>query len=187
MLKTTLQFLAIFILSAAFVLGIHLLLTVRIPPASGDGLPTVQGADLTATALCFVPTANYDGYVLSNQIWTPTPNAVQSGVATALFTSGLLQGDAKRGEKVFFGVGECSSCHRVAPGDPLVGTSLQGVSSWGAYRIPGMSAKDYLLESILHPDDYVVPGMPAGIMPRTYVDRLTNLQIGDLIAYMLTL
>jgi hypothetical protein len=50
-----------------------------------------------------------------------------------------------------------------------------------------MSAKEYLLESILHPDDFIVPGMPAGIMPRTYADKLTNLQIGDLVAYMLTL
>jgi mono/diheme cytochrome c family protein len=187
MLKSTLQFLAIFVLSAAFVMGIHILLMARIPPVSSTGSPTVPGADLTATALCFVPTGDYDSYVLSNQIWTPTPNMVQAGVATALYTSGLLQGDTKRGEKVFFGVGECSSCHRIAPGDTLIGTSLQGIANWGAYRVQGMSAKEYLLDSILHPDAYVVPGMPAGIMPRTYADRLTNLQIGDLVAYLLTL
>jgi mono/diheme cytochrome c family protein len=187
MLKPILQFLAMFVLSVAFVVGIHLLLTVRIQLPSNPGYPTVQGADLTATALCFVPTAQYESYLLSNQIWTPTPNAVQSAMATALFTSGLLQGDPKKGEVVFFGVGECGSCHRVTPGDTLVGTSLQGISNWGAYRKPGMSAKEYLLESILHPDDFIVPGMPAGIMPRTYADKLTNLQIGDLVAYMLTL
>lgn len=45
----------------------------------------------------------------------------------------------------------------------------------------------YLRTSILHPNDYVVPGYPESLMPQNYAEILTEAEINDLIAYLLTL
>jgi hypothetical protein len=54
-------------------------------------------------------------------------------------------------------------------------------------RVSGQSAADYLRSSIVEPQAYVVEGFSAGIMPATYVDVLTEQQINDLVAYLLSL
>ena len=53
--------------------------------------------------------------------------------------------------------------------------------------VEGLSATDYLRQSILEPDAYVVDGWPAGQMLPVYGDRLTENQIESLVEYLLTL
>jgi len=45
----------------------------------------------------------------------------------------------------------------------------------------------YLRTSITHPNDFIVPGYPESLMPQTYGEILTEAEIDDLIAYLLTL
>ena len=84
-------------------------------------------------------------------------------------------------------LGACGICHSVEAGDDGVGPSLAGVGTRAASTVPGLSAEEYLRQSILDPDAYVVEGYRAGQMLPIYEERLTGAQIESLVAYLLSL
>jgi cytochrome c2 len=92
-----------------------------------------------------------------------------------------------RGSALFSGKGRCATCHSLSPGTTIVGPSLAGIAGRAAERIPGVQAADYLEESILRPDKYKVPGFELAVMDASLAKTLTTDEIGDLVAYMLTL
>jgi len=102
---------------------------------------------------------------------------------------GSVAGDAAAGEKVFNEVAApaCNTCHSLEADQVLVGPSLAGIGSVAGSREAGKSAADYLRESIADPNGYVVDGFSANLMPATYGGQLTEQQIEDLVAYMMTL
>ena len=73
------------------------------------------------------------------------------------------------------------------PGVVLVGPSFDGIATRAAGRVPGLSAEEYLRESILDPDAYVVDGFPAGQMLQNFSELLTEEEIDSLVAFLLTL
>lgn len=80
----------------------------------------------------------------------------------------------------------CSSCHSV-DSTAEVGPSLAGIASRAASRVAGQSAEQYLFSAIVRPDDFVVPGYAAGLMPNTYAAVLSPQHIRDLISFLQTL
>jgi len=101
-------------------------------------------------------------------------------------------GDPEAGRKLFTRSAPgtntgCRICHSLEPDVRLVGPSLAGMATRAATRVPGMSAQDYLLQSIVDPDAYVVEGYPKGQMVRDSAQRLSTEQIDDLVAFLLTL
>ncbi len=101
-----------------------------------------------------------------------------------------VTGDPARGEALFkapavAGQAGCTSCHSLEPDVTLVGPSLAGIGSRAAERVPGMSAAEYLKQSLLEPNAYVVEGFPQGVMPA--YNGLSEQELQDLIAYLLTL
>lgn len=84
--------------------------------------------------------------------------------------------------------GGCSACHSVKPGDDRpVAPSLGGIADRAGDRIAGLSPEEYLRESIIDPNAYIVEGFRAGQMLPIYEDRLTPEEIDSLIEYLLTL
>lgn len=79
----------------------------------------------------------------------------------------------------------CSTCHSLDAGVVVVGPSLAGVATRAETRVQGMSAEQYLRDSIIKPDDFVVPGFP-NAMQRNFGDTLTGDQINDIIAFLMT-
>ncbi len=82
-------------------------------------------------------------------------------------TEGLTQsGIVKMGEALYQGKGNCKVCHKDDGGR---GPNLDRVGELAAGRKDGISAKDYLMESLLDPTVYVVEGfgpiMPAADKP----------------------
>src|SRR5262245_31601042 len=74
---------------------------------------------------------------------------------------------AAAGEKIFREKGQCTTCHTLGgPGGR--GPDLGGVGARAATRKPGTSAKAYLIESLINPAAFLVPGYP-NIMPK--IDR----------------
>ena len=64
----------------------------------------------------------------------------------------------QRGRWVFFGKGRCIVCHKVeAIGDGQRGPDLTEIGIVAATRRPGQSAAEYLLESIVKPEAFLVP------------------------------
>ena len=70
----------------------------------------------------------------------------------------------KAGEEIFKGKGTCEICHRIGQKGTRA-PDLAGVGGRAAKSKPGMSAKAYLIESLLDPAAHLVQGYPA-IMPK---------------------
>jgi ferredoxin/cytochrome c2 len=103
-----------------------------------------------------------------------------------------LAAESDAGESLFFentlGTNTgCRICHSLEEGVVLVGPSLDGIASRAATRIPGVTAEDYIRESILDPAEYVVEGFPAGQMLQNFEELLTAEDIDNLVAFLLTL
>jgi ferredoxin/coenzyme F420-reducing hydrogenase delta subunit len=99
--------------------------------------------------------------------------------------------DPEKGEDLFGapairGGAGCDVCHSVRPGEVRVGPSLAGIGSIAAERVPGLSAEEYLRQSILEPDAFVVDGFRPGLMLPVGED-LSEEELGHLLAYLLTL
>ncbi|HQV28099.1 MAG TPA: c-type cytochrome [Thermoflexales bacterium] len=116
---------------------------------------------------------------------TPTPQPIVDSEPGVLpkTAAGLPAGNAARG-KTLFASNACSSCHAIARDQVLVGPSLYGVWNTAATREPGVATKDYMFESILAPNKFVVNGFAQGLMPASFAQSLTTQQLADLLAYM---
>jgi mono/diheme cytochrome c family protein len=105
--------------------------------------------------------------------------------------SGVV-GDAARGEDLFNQtvIGSqpgCVTCHSLTPDQVLVGPSMAGIAGRAASRVSGQSAEEYLRESIANTNAFVVDGFSEGVMPAALADELSDQQLADLVAYLLTL
>ncbi len=80
--------------------------------------------------------------------------------------------------------GACKVCHSVDAGENGVGPSLAGIGTNGADRLPGLSAADYIRQSILSPDAYVVDGYRSGQMLDIYQERLSPEDLEALVVYL---
>ncbi len=141
-------------------------------------LPTGTVAPAQAVKPTQVPTI---ASTATHAIVTATPAQSRSSGSSA------GAGDVAKGKAVFNGVGTCSACHDVANGVQIVGPSLKGVATRAGTRKPGMAALDYLHESIVAPNAFVVPGFAPGIMVQSLAQTLSAQQINDVLAYLMTL
>jgi nitric oxide reductase subunit C len=81
----------------------------------------------------------------------------------------------------------CKTCHSLEAGAIIVGPSLAGISARAGSTVPGLSAGEYLRQSILEPDAYVVENFPASVMPNVWSMELSEEQIDQLVEYLLTI
>lgn len=82
----------------------------------------------------------------------------------------------------------CVTCHYVnAEQGDFTGPNLAGIATEAGDRVEGQSAEEYLYNSIVNPNDHVVEGFTAGVMPQNYGDILTDEEIDSLVAYLMTL
>ena len=118
---------------------------------------------------------------------TPTPAPTNTPAPTP--TPRPIEGQSP--EDVILNAG-CGACHAIGPmGEGgKVGPDLSAIGVIAGERIPGMSAEEYLYESIVDPDAYLVENCPNGpcfanIMPKDYLTRLTPEQIDVMVAFLL--
>ena len=90
----------------------------------------------------------------------------------------------KAGEQIYHTKGTCEICHRIGQKGTRA-PDLAGVGARAAKTKPGMTAKAYLLESLIQPQAFVVEGYPP-IMPA--VDKppiaLNRSEVWALIAFL---
>jgi cytochrome c553 len=84
----------------------------------------------------------------------------------------------------------CSRCHAVEKDKPSpsgLGTNFYAIGGRAGSTVPGQDAETYLRVSIVDPDAHLAGGFQDGLMYRGYGKALSEQQIADLVAYMLTL
>src|SRR5216117_2472631 len=90
----------------------------------------------------------------------------------------------KAGEEIFHTKGSCEICHRIGQKGTRA-PDLAGIGARAGKTKPGMSAKAYILESLLQPQAYVLEGYPP-IMPA--VDKppiaLNRSEVWALVAFL---
>jgi cytochrome c553 len=103
-------------------------------------------------------------------------------------------GDAARGKELYAqtvigpnAAPGCITCHSLEAGTVLVGPSHAGIGTAAASRVSGQSAEDFLKESITAPEAHITEGFVAGVMYPNYGKDLSEQEINDLVAYMLSL
>ena len=103
-------------------------------------------------------------------------------------------GDIAKGEELFFsgidGIPDsfsCATCHTL-DGTRLatMGPSLLGISEAASDRIEGLSDVDYLRQSLTDPLVFDADEDSSMLMPYQYADVLTEEQVNDLVAFLLT-
>ena len=89
------------------------------------------------------------------------------------------------GREIAEGKGLCRTCHTIGQSGALRFPDLAGIAGRAAERVPGLSALDYLAQSLYEPDVFVVPGFNPG-MPT--INRppigLTDQEILTVLAYL---
>jgi nitric oxide reductase subunit C len=159
--------------------------------------PNLSDEDIT-NVIAFLTWVSH----IDNQGWPPRPILV-SGTPQSVDVGGA-QPQAASSDPIALGGAlfrqsppACFSCHSIQEGVVLVGPSLAGIGTRAAARIADPTYKgtaktpeDYIRESILHPNAFLVPGptFSAGgqsVMP-PYGDILKTEDIDHLVAYLAT-
>ena len=81
----------------------------------------------------------------------------------------------------------CVTCHSATSEEKLTGPGLLNIAELASTRVEGQSAAEYVYNSIVNPNDYLVEGFEAEVMPQNWADIYSNLEIFDIVAYVLTL
>ena len=102
-----------------------------------------------------------------------------------------IEGDTV--EEIILNAG-CGSCHVIGEmGEARkVGPDLTNIGAVAGERIAGVSAEEYLRQSILQPNAFIAPDCPNGpcladVMPQYYGERLSPEQVEMIVAYLLAL
>lgn len=92
-------------------------------------------------------------------------------------------GGAGQAGKAAFTEQACGSCHTFTPAgtESDVGPNLDRLPALAERA--GKPLEEFVRESILQPDDYLEPGYPANVMPKTY-DQLADDQLDALVQYL---
>jgi mono/diheme cytochrome c family protein len=93
-------------------------------------------------------------------------------------------GSAAAGKAVFL-ANQCAGCHTFKPAGSsgTTGPDLDNLAA-DAQKANHGSLDQYVHESIVDPNAYVVPNFPQGVMPPNYGQTLKKQQIDDLVAFL---
>jgi len=123
--------------------------------------------------------------------------SLASGTDMAIIMNAIseLQGDSTRGQAIYnnvepSGTGEqvaCAGCH-----ESTGGTAPLTEGTWTRWdevhslepQFADYTFAQYIVESLIHPEAYIVEGFTGGIMPGNFGERLTFQDITDIIAYL---
>ena len=128
---------------------------------------------------------------------TPPPTATTEPTATPMLSpiDRMVAARSPEKGKILFetfqddaGSGySCSNCHLPDSEKTEIGPGLLNIKQRAATRVEGLSAAEYIYESITNSMGYTVEGFEADLMPQNWSEIYTDLEIFDIVAYLLTL
>lgn len=158
--------------------------TMQTPPTSTpkrslNPLVLIAGIILVVIAGVFILE-----FVVSSTISSDssTPEAISEDTYADRVSALLENADAANGDALLTQY-QCVACHRLAA--EVVAPRFVNMAEIAAERRPPMSAAAYIYESITRPSEYVVEGY-ADTMPQDFGTRISDDELGDIIAYLLS-
>ena len=121
------------------------------------------------------------------------PAATDTPTSSAATPTPEIVGDPALGEEIFYNGGAhenykpqyyCAGCHSL-DGSDGDGPSLKGIAARAGTRVPDLSAAEYLRQSILEPDAFVV-GDYNHSMGSIHRLLLSETEVNALVAFLLT-
>lgn len=105
-------------------------------------------------------------------------DAVSAPAAAVELSDEVASADYDLGMQTY--LAECAACHGAESG---AGPSLAVIKDEAAQRVEGLSAEEYVHQSIVDPSAYIVTGYE-DIMPKDYGERLSDEQINGLVRFI---
>lgn len=92
-------------------------------------------------------------------------------------------------QELFVSMG-CSGCHNLdAPQTDSergpIGPNVANLPETAGSKVEGLSAEEYVHQSIVAPNEYINEGYAAGIMPANFAERMTEEEINSLVTWLL--
>ncbi len=154
-------------------------MTQKRTPSKQTQAPLVLAVTLLVTvAFVFVIV-----FIVSSTSVAPVPSSVE-GQSYAAEVAAALEGSVASTGAALADEQNCGACHVL--GDGRVAPLFTGIADRAAEQRPPLSAEQYLYEAIMYPGVYVLEPYPNS-MPDYYDERLSQQEIGHIIAYLLTL
>ena len=86
-----------------------------------------------------------------------------------------------RGQRIY--TQNCAACHTLTGNTTIVGPSLAGIWETAGDRVPGLDAREYIVQSILEPGAYINEGFD-DLMPATFAQNLAEEEFDALMAFI---
>ena len=130
-------------------------------------------------------------YILN---WESTAVAAGGGGETTATAPAAIDtsGDPVEVGKAVYAANGCAGCHGEPGGAGIIGPNLAGVATRGPEEVPGLTAEEYIHQSIVDPNAFIVAQCPAGpcqpnLMPQTFGTTLSEAELNGFVQYLLTL
>jgi cytochrome c2 len=81
----------------------------------------------------------------------------------------------------------CSNCHLASSEKTNLGPGLLNIKDRASTRIEGMTAAEYIYQSIVDSKAYTVEDFDPELMPQNWAEIYSDLEIFDIVAYLMTL
>ena len=118
----------------------------------------------------------------------PVAPTASSGAGSGGVTGGGSDDVVSFGQALFNGSAGCAACHAIdGISQGVVGPDLTKIGADAASRKTGMSARDYIEESIRDPEAFVAEGVERaipGIMTKAIITGLADDQIDALVDFL---
>ena len=75
-------------------------------------------------------------------------------------------------------------CHKVLSEEGEMGPSLKNVGTVAATRVQGMSASDYIRQSIVNPNAFVPQGFDPDMMPGDLGEKMTAKELEMIVKFL---
>ena len=156
------------------------------------GQPTLSDADLT-NLVAYMRSINLGLEAIAASS-TATPTAIASATPTAVVETSAetTAAGALDGATIFARLNPpCLTCHQLGGKGSKFGPgpNLDELKDVAATRVEGLSAEEYVHQSIVQPAAFIVKQCPAGpcvnAMPKNYSDQMTAEELDALVQYLL--
>lgn len=158
-------------------------------PLRGDQVVEVSKYVLNWEESALAQTAEEDPFQPFQDVRKPV-NEQTIGEPLPVEESAAAEPGAMRSGEELFTALACVACHNLQEDQTdsnrgPVGPNMGNLAENAANRVAGLSAEEYLYQSIVEPNAHVVEGYSAGIMPATLADSMSEDEIRGLVSWLL--